>query len=286
MVPAIWTAMYAEFPLHDALRTLHACGWRVFEISTEHLVAIETDHDPDSLIEKIQDCLHGLGLSTPQAHAYLSADVADSDAQKREQDIKRLLNHIDIAARLNVRNVVVHPGGKHGTAQTDQEGIQKLNIEAFRRLGDFAGEIGVRIGIENLTHPGATTSSELLELLRLINHPAIGITLDTSHAHMNGLNVAQVVREFGSYLIATHISDNNGSGDQHLTPGGGSIDWPAVMDAFRKMDYKGIFNLEIPGERHAVPDLRQLKTRFALDVSKWLLGLARSEKRMESLTRE
>jgi sugar phosphate isomerase/epimerase len=276
MIPAIWTAMYAELPLHDAFRVLNGCGWRAFEISTEHLVGIETDRDADGLIEKARDSLHDLGLSAPQAHAYLNAEVAEPDAQKRERDINRLLRHIDIAARLGVRCVVIHPGGEHCTVRTERECIQKLNIEAFRRLGDFAGERGVRIGLENLTQPGATTPAELIDLLKRIDRPTIGITLDTSHVNMSALNVAQVVRDCGPHLVATHISDNNGSGDQHLTPGGGTIDWPAVMEAFRDIHYQGLFNLEIPGERHAVLGLRQLKTRFALDVARWLIGLADS----------
>ena len=265
-------------PLYDAIRALHACGWRVFEMSTEHLVGIETDHDPDSLIEKTQDCMHGLGVSAPQAHAYINANVANPDVQERERDIKRLLCHIDIASRLGARHVVVHPGGKRGVTQTEQESIQKLNVEAFRRLGDFAGELGVCVAIENLTCPGATTPAELLELLTLIDHSAIGVNLDTSHANMSGLNVAQVIRELGSHLAATHISDNDGSQDQHLTPGNGIIDWPAAMDAFREIDYKGTFNLEIAGDRHAVLALRQLKTRYALAVTQWLVALTDSKK--------
>ena len=38
MQPAIWTAMYAELPLHEALQVLHEQGWTAFEASTEHLV--------------------------------------------------------------------------------------------------------------------------------------------------------------------------------------------------------------------------------------------------------
>ena len=45
MKPAIWTGMYAELPLHEALQTLNAHGWTAFEASTEHLVQIETDDD-------------------------------------------------------------------------------------------------------------------------------------------------------------------------------------------------------------------------------------------------
>lgn len=274
MIPAIWTGMYAEAPLHDAIRILHACGWRTFEIATEHLAAIETADDPEALIEKTRKCLRGLGAFAPQAHAYLQANVADSDELRRERDVERLCRHIDIAARLGVRDVVVHPGGRRSDTPTEQARNRELNVEALRRLGDFAAERGVRICLENVLHPGATTPAELLDLLEHINHSAIGINLDTSHAHMSGLDVPQVIRELGPVLFATHISDNDRSGDQHLTPGGGTIDWLSVMDAFREVNYQGLFNLEIPGERHAVPALREMKTRFALNVAEWLISLA------------
>ncbi|MDZ4200234.1 MAG: sugar phosphate isomerase/epimerase [Kiritimatiellia bacterium] len=273
MMPSIWTGMYAELPLHNALRLLHESGWRAFEISTEHLVAIETAQDPHRLAEVAKDCLEELELSAPQAHLLLQADVAAADTQERERNIKRLLRHMEISALMNAKQAVIHPGGRNSDPGSRRDGLLKLNIESFRRLGDFAGEHAMRIGIENMPWPGFAKPSELLELLQRIDHPAIGITLDTSHANMCSLNVSDMVLAFGPHLVATHISDNNGSGDQHLTPGGGTIDWPAVMKAFRKIDYKGIFNLEIPGERHAVLGLRKLKTRYALDVATWLIEI-------------
>ena len=274
MIPAIWTAIYAKGSLHEAFRALHACGWRVFEVSTEHLDAIEADSDPQARIEEALRCMHELGIIAPQAHAYLGADVAQSNVTEREKDIKRLRAHIDLSARLGVRNVVIHPGGKEGfTTRAQQQHIRKLNVEAFKRLGDFAGEHQVMIGLENLMRRGASMPGEILDLLDAIDSPAIGITLDTSHANVAKLNVADAVREFGPHLVATHISDNNGSGDQHLVPGAGTINWPDVMAAFRDIAYQGIFNLEIPGERHPVPALQQLKIRYALEVTEWLVGL-------------
>jgi sugar phosphate isomerase/epimerase len=73
--------------------------------------------------------------------------------------------------------------------------------------------------------------------------------------------------------LATHISDNDGSGDQHRTPGNGSIDWKAVMRALREAEYDGLFNLEIPGERHAALPLRALKSLHARQVAEWLVDL-------------
>jgi sugar phosphate isomerase/epimerase len=274
MKPAIWTSLYAEQPLHEALQTLYDQGWTAFEASTEHLVQIETADDSSMRIDQVQRCLSELDLWMPQAHALLEADVAATDNDRRREDVERLGAHIDIAARLGVRNVVVHPGGRQGaTTRAERDRVTALNVEAFRRLGDRAGEQGLRIGLENLMRRGASMPYELLDLLAAIDHPAIGITLDTSHANVVGLDLAVAIREWGPHLLATHISDNDGSGDQHRTPGNGSIDWHAVMRALRGAGYDGLFNLEIPGERHAVLPLRALKSLHARQVAEWLVTL-------------
>ena len=129
----------------------------------------------------------------------------------------------------------------------------------------------MRIGLENLVRRFGSPY-ELLDLIEAIDHPAIGITFDTSHAHVVGLDLPATIREFAPYLIATHISDNDGSGDQHRTPGNAEIDWLAVMPAFRDVGYEGLFNLEIPGERHAILPLRALQSRLACQVAGWLVA--------------
>lgn len=273
MTPGIWTGIYANLPLHEAFRTLHAQGWRAFEISTEHLALIEAGPESEKQTEQARSCLLELGLLAPQAHAHLAADVAAEDAANRGKDILLLQRHMRIASQLGAQNVVIHPGGKQGfTTRADQQRILARNVEAFRRLGDLAGELHMRIGLENLMHRAARPP-ELLDLLAAIDHPALGITIDTSHAHVVGLNLAEAVREWGSLLVATHISDNNGTADQHLTPGNGTIDWQAVMAAFHDIPYNGLFNLEIPGARHPVPAVQQLKLRYALETVNWLVTL-------------
>lgn len=274
MEPSIWTGMYGDLPLPEALRRLSDCGWRRFEIATEHLVSIETAADGDAIIAETRDCVSELGLATPQAHALLKANVAAMDTQNRERDVGRLLHHIEIAAKLSVEIVVIHPGGYDPEVPSDPDEVIPLNVVAFRRLGDAAAGHGMRIGIENLPYPGITTAREVLYLLQQIDHPAIGVNFDTSHANMCSIDSAAMARELGDTLISTHISDNDGSGDQHLTPGGGTIDWIELMKAFREIGYEGDLNLELPGERHRVAGLRLLKTRHALDVAHYLVRKA------------
>ncbi|MDF1514758.1 MAG: sugar phosphate isomerase/epimerase [Anaerolineae bacterium] len=274
MKSSIWTAMYAELSLPNALNVLNAHGWTTFEMSTEHFVEIASADNPDDIIERTMACLESLELAMPQGHAYLQARVADIDAERRQRDIAVLRKHLDIADRLGVEVVVMHPGGDRAyTTREDWQRIVACNVEAFQQLGDYAGERGIKIGLENLNRRGAATPDDMWDLLTAIDHPACGFTLDTSHAHLADLDIAAAIMEFSPRLFATHISDNDHSGDQHLTPGGGQIDWIKVMTTFSETSYTGLFNLEIPGERHPVLQLRELKSRHALDVCNWLLSL-------------
>lgn len=266
--------MHLALPLDQALRSLHSCGWSTFEISFEHLIELETAPNRDEAIARVQACMAELDLCTPQAHGLLGAQVARPDATGRAADIARLLTHVDISAQLGVRTVVMHPGGVPADASPDDAArIRKLNVEAFRRIGDFGAERGVRIGIENLMCPGARTIDQMLDVLSAVDHAAVGITLDTSHANVSAIDIPAAIRNWASLLFATHISDNNGRGDQHLVPGRGTIDWPGVMQAFAQTGYGELFNLEIPGERHPDRAMRDLRARHALEVTRWLFSL-------------
>ena len=272
MKPAIWTAMDCEQPLAEALLTLSGCGWKAFEVGTEHLEQIEASRHGGRLIAAACRVAQRRRLALPQAHAYLPANLAHPEPAVRREHLRRLIRHCEIAARLGVKTLVVHPGYD---PRAEWHRVLALNAAGFRPLGDCAAGLGLRIAIENFSERRLATAADLRKLLGAIRHPALGICLDTSHAHVARVAIPAMIRELGGRLIATHISDNDGSGDQHKTPGGGTIAWPAVMAAFRDIRYHGLFNLEIPGARHPVPELRRLETVHAFQVTEWLLGLAR-----------
>jgi sugar phosphate isomerase/epimerase len=282
LTPAIWTGMYYKEPLDEALRLLHAGGWKTFEVSDEHLEQLDKAADAAAQIEAARQVASELGLQMPQAHAFLAADVAHPDEAHRRADVEHLRRHFDLAARLGAQWIALHPGGAAGyTSRAERAQIVKLNVEAYRRLGDHAASRGLRLGIENMMDGRdlkgrrrfGAAPDDLLELLDAAGHPALGVTLDTSHANVMRLDIGAAVRELGPRLWCTHISDNDGSGDQHRGPGGGSVDWPALMAALKEIRYTGLFNLEIPGERHALPALRALRVRHAFEIASWLVTL-------------
>ena len=57
--------------------------------------------------------------------------------------------------------------------------------------------------------------------------------------------VEEMIRMLGSDVSILHLHDNTGHWDDHLLPGMGSINWPAVFDALDDIGYKGNINCEL-----------------------------------------
>jgi len=100
----------------------------------------------------------------------------------------------------------------------------------------------------------------------------MGVCWDTGHANIQKLNQYQAIKALGKNLVTTHIDDNDTSGDQHLLPFEGNINWKAIITALREINYMGLFNLEVGGAIHKVPfTIREAKLRYALELTKTLV---------------
>jgi sugar phosphate isomerase/epimerase len=85
------------------------------------------------------------------------------------------------------------------------------------------------------------------------------------------LDMAQAIHECGARLLATHISDNDGSGDQHKMPFGGNIGWRGLVSALKDIGYDGLFNLEIPGENRVPLPVRDARLKYAIEIMDYMM---------------
>ena len=87
--------------------------------------------------------------------------------------------------------------------------------------------------------------------------PEAGVLLDTGHAHVNGWDIPAVVKALGKRLVACHLHDNSGQGDEHLPIGQGSIDWRGYFKAIKKHAPKAVQVLEYCRGFENAADLEQ-----------------------------
>jgi len=268
----IWTAYYLvpNLSLEDVLRRLSGLGWKDVELSTEHIVEMLQDTDGEKRLNKVREFLEKEGIKAWQLHTRIDLNVAHFDPIQRTQDVDAALRCLEIAHALNVPCAVIHPGGTQGyRSGKEREELLRLNVQAFKRLCERAEKFGLRVCLENMggTGEGGGRSLggyifELQEIIDRVDSEALGICFDTSHANVMKLDLPEEIRACGDRLYATHISDNDGTADQHRMPFCGNIDWIGVIGALKEVGYAGLFNLEIGGERCRPLEVQDAKLRY------------------------
>ncbi len=139
------------------------------------------------------------------------------------------------AAKINAAFVVVHSNEAWRFAG-EKRAVQELVYGRIERLLQLAAKYGVTVALENV---GLRTTDSLLfeydEFIGLFKRfPQAAALLDTGHAHVNGWNPADVVRDLNSRLVGVHIHDNDGTADSHLPVGSGTINWAEYFEAVKK----------------------------------------------------
>lgn len=229
--------------------------------------------------EKARMLSDELGLEFAQAHAYWTIGNAfhpDGSRVDGEWGEELLRRSVLTAETLGCKWAVVHPYSVDTHDWYDYKKSFEYNREYFKRWGDFFAAHNVGMAIENMNSPTKYCSrpEELLELINAINNPLVEICIDTGHSHMVGIDVADMIRQVGSHLKATHIADNHGTKDEHFAPFNGTIDWPSVMKALSDVDYQECFAFEIQNLSSMYPkEAQPALVKFSYDLGKYLLNL-------------
>ncbi len=284
MYVGMWTSILVELSPADAVRQIHDIGFPAVELSTEHIIVLEESASPEAACEELRALVDDLGMLMPQVHVMIHANLASADADERAAHLATVMRHVELAALMGSKTGGIHPGGSGPATVAEFEAEKVRRVETFKPLVEFAAERDFSMAIENMCDsPRASRGargmrgygcliSELREIVEDIGMPNVGICYDTGHGNLQGLTMAEAIRDAGDLLIATHITDNDGSGDQHRTPFYGNIDWREGMAALGEIGYDGIFNLEIPGERGLPTAQLDYHMEYALSICNWLLG--------------
>jgi sugar phosphate isomerase/epimerase len=252
MQKSMWTSYFIESTPEQALDLLAGRDWRTVELSCEHSQALLDRGDVHTVGRELRRFADELGMSVPQGHLKLRANIANPDAAARREEVDELKHWLDLYAALGIGAAVLHPGGwrmlEPGPIPPD---AFALNIESLHELRNHAAGTGVVLCLENGGRAG-----EILRLIEAAGPEGLAICCDTGHLSVvraqspaEGQSAADFIAEAGALLRAVHLADNDGSADQHRMPfAGGAVDWQGVARALAALDFGGPLNYEVPGE--------------------------------------
>jgi len=162
------------------------------------------------------------------------------------------------------------PGAAMPSLET-QKAMLDMERSLLGEMGDLASRCGVTIAVENarpFLDAGPYCYGEFLDqlgaMIREINHPRVGITLDLGHAYLAAchyhFDLLDGVKAVAPYVRHIHLHDNFGKicasyekkqaemaavgrGDMHMPVGWGEV--PAREALARLDDFDGVITLEM-----------------------------------------
>ena len=204
-------------------------------------------------------------------HAPLGRSVLGAPEEEwRREKVAVLGEYLRFSGAIGAEEMVVHPvPNPTFVPSPDDPELPSIMREALSRSLDelipVAEKSGVRILFENLPYNCDYPFLAMSELRRAVDpYPAVhlGLVIDTGHAVLSGLDVAEEIRAAAGRLNGTHLHDTDGTKDFHWSPGEGMIDWSAVRRALAEIDYAGPWTFEaITLRTGETPDELCLRTR-------------------------
>ncbi len=148
---------------------------------------------------------------------------------------------IDQAATMGCPSVIGPIYSVVGKADAVEEKEQArefaLVVKNLKPLAKYAEKKGVTLCIEPLNRfetDFLNTTDKGLKLIKAVGSKAVKLHLDTFHMNIEEKNQAAAIIKAGKHLAHFHAC-----GSDRGTPGGDHIDWKPIVNALRKIKYKG-----------------------------------------------
>jgi sugar phosphate isomerase/epimerase len=236
------TGCCTDHPILNVLDAAEAAGFAGVEFGTppRHFSPWEPKQ-----VDAVAQRMQRLPCAPVSMHAPFGGllDLANRDPHHRQVAIDTILMGAKALKRLGGTVLVVHPTD-HIRAHHDVEGRLASAAEALRSVTEMAGAFGVTVAIETpLPHLIGGHPDEFSSILHRVG-PAARVCLDTGHTYLGGLT-RQFVELASDRLVHIHAHDNHGRFDDHLAPGDGAIDWPAIVRTLDDVKYAGWIILEL-----------------------------------------
>jgi sugar phosphate isomerase/epimerase len=266
MTVGISTWVYVTASIEEAMKRIHGAGIQYVELwgnTAAHLDPITHQRERAG---EVADTLKALDMKPVSLHAPFSGlDISSADEDLRTVSVASTKRAVEFCREMACPQLVLHLSSSPGVkSKASLDKVRAFAIESLDEITDYAHKNSVEILLENMViHPNhlrmGSQVQELLELVSRFQERGIGVCIDTGHSLLNKQDPSEDIRQAGRHLRSLHINDNDGITDSHLVPGRGIIDWPAVYNALKDVEYTGVFLFELYGYEVVRETIEQAK---------------------------
>ena len=173
-------------------------------------------------------------------------DLLDADESVRANGTAYLRHCIDAAQTLGAANLAGPMYSAVGrtwqaTEEERQRDVDRL-VPLLRQLASYAADRGVVLCLEPLNRFETSfinLTSQAIDVVDRVDHPAMGLLLDTFHMNIEERSLADALVAAGPRLKHLHACENDRG-----APGTGHVPWEDVAQGCRAIGYQGPMVIE------------------------------------------
>jgi deoxyribonuclease IV len=146
-----------------------------------------TNHDPASF-ERFRERREEAGIDGVFCHALYLCNLAAPKDDVYEKSVAAMLNTMEVACGIGADGVVFHVGSHLGAGM--EKGLERV-LPAMEQVLELSTDTTWLV-VENSAGAGGTIGrslDELALLLERLDHPQLGVCLDSCHLYVSGVDV-------------------------------------------------------------------------------------------------
>jgi sugar phosphate isomerase/epimerase len=174
-------------------------------------------------------------------------NIAALHSTIRREAIAETKRHIDLCGELGINVLIMHPGCFCATPDRYallEKQTRQIAEESVFGIASYCKKRHMELSIENL-HCGEALFRRPEEFQPFVSK-GLGMTLDTVHAFVSGVNPLDFITRFGKKLTEVHLTDGIATDFYaHYPLGTGRVDCLAVLRKLEETGYGGRIILEV-----------------------------------------
>jgi len=205
---------------------------------------------------------HGLGLIIHGP--FIDLNPGSLDEKIRKASLDRLTETIRVTKMLGSKHITFHNGYRAEPYRKYSKEWLKNGVETWKKVLEGAAKENIKLTVENAFD---RDPSFLIELVKAVDSPNFNICFDGGH--YNAFSDTPPLEAFDMLppdkIGEIHLSDNDGSDDQHLPLGEGNIDLDGLFRKIEQLRVTPVITLEPKDFAGAKKSMAYLKKKGLID---------------------
>lgn len=130
-----------------------------------------------------------------------------------------------------------------GGQRTDGTAGLAATVAGLKSLMPRLQEMPIRVALEPHYHSRFQDAEDYGYIFSRVDHPQLGITVDTGHFHSAKVDTKAFIRKYAGKIWNVHLKDHVGT--QSVNIGEGEIDLKGIFAVLMEIGYEGALALEI-----------------------------------------